>query len=90
MKIGKNGIEYSVNEHFDISNKGEQMLKKYHSEGKCMYDKCTNNSIYSHTISKMGALSSISVNDQLGYFVSKCSLGKSMKKQKRIMLYEWE
>lgn len=71
MKIEKYGIEYSINEHFDISNKGEKMLKKYHSEGKCMYDKCTNNSIYSHTIPKMGALSAISVNDQLGYFVSK-------------------
>lgn len=71
MKIGKNGIEYTISEQFDISNKGEKILKKYHSTGKCMYDKCANDSIKSHTISEKGALSTISVNNQLGYFYSK-------------------
>ena len=36
-----------------------------------MYDGCTNNSINSHTISEKGALSTISTNNQLGYFYSK-------------------
>ena len=29
MKIGKNGIELTKNEQFDISNKGEKMWKMY-------------------------------------------------------------
>ena len=71
MKIGKDGIEYTEREHYDISNRGEKILKNYHSRGKCMYGECANNSINSHTISERGALSTISVDDQLGYFCSK-------------------
>lgn len=71
MKIGKNGIEYTIDEHRKISNEGEKILKSYRSKGKCMYGKCGNNAIFSHVISERGSLSSIANHGKVGYFESR-------------------
>ena len=71
MDINENGITYTREESINISNKFEKMLKNYRSKGTCMYCKCTNNSINSHTISKKGSLSTISVDNEVGCFVSR-------------------
>ncbi|CDA10669.1 hypothetical protein [Intestinibacter bartlettii] len=71
MRIGKNGLEYTKEEFFSISNKAENKLKKHRSKGKCMYNSCNNNSIDSHTIPKEESLNSIAVNRKVGHFISK-------------------
>ncbi len=53
MKITENGIEYSEREHIDITNKGEKILKKHRSTGKCMFDGCFMDSINSHTVGRL-------------------------------------
>lgn len=71
MKLTDKGIEYDREESLTITNKGEKMLNKHRNKGKCMYCDCTIDSINSHTISKMGSLSTISANGNVGYFISK-------------------
>lgn len=71
MDVGKNGVIYTREESISISNKVDKGIKNYRSNGKCMYCECNNDSIDSHTISKEGSLSTISIDREVGYFDSR-------------------
>lgn len=73
MDVDKNGIRYTREELFNISNKLEKKLKNYNSKGKCMYGECTKDSIYSHTISKECSLDTIAIEREVICFDSKRS-----------------